>query len=213
MIRVYTMAIIMISTLLVYWLTYSLFDCWQTELAQEIYRLIIFDFFIFILGSFVIAALHYHLYSKLWTSLGPPKFDIAQNTLNLIYNQILFWVAFYFTPPLSIVIVMKMFLTFYIKKYGLMKHCEPPSEPWRAAQTQTLFLALAFLGMTGALAVLGYVITSVQSDGCGPFQEHHYTWEAIVQEILNLKRDSELWTVITSLAKPGVVAAILIAMR
>ncbi|KAK0090411.1 hypothetical protein PV325_000693 [Microctonus aethiopoides] len=214
MIKVYTMAIIVIATLLFYWLSYSAIDCWQTKLAQEIYRLIIFDFIIFIIGSFIVSAVHYQIHLKIhWCqSIGAPKFDIAQNTLNLIYNQILFWIAFYFSPPLSLIIVIKMILTFYIKKFGLIMHCEPPSIPWRAAQTQTLFLALAFLGMTGTLTMLGYVITSVQSSGCGPFRMYNFTWEAIVEEIFKLRRDSEVWRVITTLAKPGVGAAILIAM-
>ncbi|XP_015111928.1 transmembrane channel-like protein 5 [Diachasma alloeum] len=211
MIRTYTMTVVIIGTLLAYWLTRSMYYCWQTELAQEIYRLIIFDFLVFTLGSFIMESLRYQL-STFWSEVSAPKFDIALNTLNLIYNQILFWVAFYFSPPLSLVMVVKMILTFYIKKFGLMRHCEPPSTPWRAAQTHTLFLALAFLGMTGTLTALGYVITSVESNSCGPFRNYHYTWHAIIEEVLNLGRDSRLWTVISNFARPGVGAAILIVM-
>ncbi|XP_057323077.1 transmembrane channel-like protein 5 isoform X1 [Microplitis mediator] len=212
MIRIYSMTVIVIGTLLVYWLSYGMINCWQTELAQEIYRLIIFDFLIFIIGSFIVEAVYYYIYSIVWKNIGAPKFDIAINTLNLIYNQILLWVALYFSPLLSIVSVVKIFLTFYIKKYGLMRHCEPPVTPWRAAQTQTLFLVLTFLGMTGSLMMLGYVITNVKCNDCGPFQNYNYTWEVMVEHVLELQRDSKTWEIITSLAKPGVGAAILIAM-
>ncbi|CAD6235443.1 GSCOCG00007902001-RA-CDS [Cotesia congregata] len=212
MIRIFAMAVIVIGTLLVYWLTFGLTDCWQTELAQEMYRLIIFDFLIFIIGSFIVEAVHYYVYSTVWKKIGAPNFDIAINTLNLIYNQILFWVAFYFSPLLSVISVVKIFLTFYIKKFGLMRHCEPPLIPWRAAQTQTLFLALTFLGMTGALTMLGYVVTTVECNVCGPFQNYNYTWEVVIERVLDLQRDSKAWKIITSLAKPGVGAAILIAM-
>ncbi|XP_034948766.1 transmembrane channel-like protein 5 [Chelonus insularis] len=212
MIRIYSMAVIVIATLLIYWLSYSTFDCWQTELAQEIYRLIIFDFLIFTIGSFLVEAVHYYIHSSVQKNISAPSFDIALNTLNLIYNQILFWVVFYFSPPLSLIIVVKLFLTFHIKKYGLMRYCEPPSIPWRAAQTQTLFLALSFLGMTGTLTVLGYIFTSVQSNECGPFKNYTYTWEAIVEYVFNIKRDSELWKIITKIARPGVGAAIIVAL-
>lgn len=206
------MTVIIISTFLIYWLSYSVYNCWQTKLAEEIYRLVIFDFIIFTIGSFFIEALRYKL-SKITDNINLPKFNIAQNTLNLIYNQILLWAVFYFSPLLSIVVVIKMFLTFYIKKIGLMRHCEPSSTSWRAAQTQTIFLALVFLGMTGVIIALGYVITNVKSNACGPFREHDYTWDAIVEKVLNLKRDSQFWRVITVFTKPGVFAAILIAMR
>ncbi|XP_063993925.1 transmembrane channel-like protein 5 [Diachasmimorpha longicaudata] len=211
MIRTYIMTVVIIGTLLAYWLTRSMYYCWQTELAQEIYRLIIFDFLVFTLGSFIMEFLRCQLSTR-WSAISAPKFDIALNTLNLIYNQILFWVAFYFSPPLSLLMVVKMILTFYIKKFGLMRHCEPPSTPWRAAQTHTLFLALAFLGMTGALTVLGYVITSVESNSCGPFRNYAYTWYVIIEEVLNLGRDSRLWTFVSNFARPGVGAAILIVM-
>lgn len=212
MIRVYMMTAIVIGTLLVYWLSYSTHDCWQTDLAQEIYRLVVLDFVVSIVGTFIAEAVRHKLYTLFWRRIGAPKFEIARNTLNLIYNQILFWVAFYFSPPLSLLIVIKMILTFYIKKFGLMQHCDPPSTPWRAAQTHTLFLALAFLGMTGVLVTIGYVITSVKSGGCGPFRNHDYTWEVVVDNVLNLRRDSGFWIVVTSITRPGIGAAILITM-
>lgn len=212
MFRVYTMTAAVMITLLFYWLYYSGHDCWQTYLAQEIYRLVILDFVVSIVGNLITQAVHYRLHRMCGDKIGAPQFEIASNTLNLIYNQILFWVAFYFSPPVSLIIVLKMIFTFYIKKFGLIQHCEPPSISWRAAQTQTLFLALAFLAMTAILVNLGYIITSVKSGGCGPFRNHDYTWEVVIDHVLNLRRDSHFWVVVTNLAKPGTGAAILIAM-
>jgi hypothetical protein len=53
---------------------------------------------------------------SVWKKIGPPKFDIARNTLNIIYNQTLFFVGFYFSPLLAFIIILKMFVTFYVKK-------------------------------------------------------------------------------------------------
>lgn len=55
-------------------------------------------------------------YRYVWKGIGAPEFDIARNTLNLIYNQTLFWVGFYYSPLLSAVIAIKLFITFYIKQ-------------------------------------------------------------------------------------------------
>ena len=52
----------------------------------------------------------------MWKGIGIPEFDIARGTLNIIYNQTLFIVGFYFSPLLALVVVLKMFITFYIRK-------------------------------------------------------------------------------------------------
>jgi hypothetical protein len=52
----------------------------------------------------------------MWDGIGVPEFDIARNTLNIIYNQTLFLVGFYFSPLLALIVTLKMFLTFYIRK-------------------------------------------------------------------------------------------------
>jgi len=53
---------------------------------------------------------------RIWEKIGVPEFDIARSTLNIIYNQTLFFVGFYFSPLLALVITLKMFITFYIRK-------------------------------------------------------------------------------------------------
>lgn len=54
----------------------------------------------------------------MWKKIGGPEFDIARNTLNIIYNQTLFFVGLYFSPLLAFIVVLKMFITFYVKKVG-----------------------------------------------------------------------------------------------
>jgi hypothetical protein len=51
-----------------------------------------------------------------WKKIGVPEFDIARNTLNIIYNQTLLFVGFYFSPLLAFIVILKMFITFYVKK-------------------------------------------------------------------------------------------------
>ncbi|XP_015509206.1 transmembrane channel-like protein 5 isoform X1 [Neodiprion lecontei] len=212
MIRTYIMEVVIVGVLLAFWLSHSTENCWQTAFTQEIYRLIIIDFIISIVLIFMAQMIRSKIYILGWKKIGAPRFDIARNTLNLTYNQTLFWIAFYFSPPMSFVILAKLILIFYIKKYGVLNHCEPPSRSWRAAQTQTLFLALAFLSMVGVLTVLGYIVTNIKSQDCGPFQDYEYTWQMVVLGVLQLRNDSQFWVVVTGLAKPGIGAAILIAM-
>lgn len=213
MIRIHALAAVVISTLLTFWLIHSTDGCWQTELGKEIYRLIFIDFIISIFILYVIEAVRSILYLTVWKGIGRTKFDIARSTLNLIYNQMLFWLGCYFSPLLSLIIIVKMILTFYAKRHSLLNYCEPPSRSWRAAQTQTLFLALSFIGIISVLIIIGYIITNVRSDECGPFKGHNYTWEYLVDGVLELKRDSAFWLFISELARPSITAVVLIAMR
>lgn len=152
------------------------------------------------------------LYKRSSTKIGRPEFDVARNTLNLIYNQTLFWMSFYFSPLMSLIIMIKLIFTFYIKRYELKKCYQQSSQFWRAAQTQTLFLALAFIDMIVVLLTIGYIITNVENDDCGPFRNYSHTWDFIVDGMLSLKRDSTFWSVVSELARPVTGAAILIGM-
>ncbi|XP_012538784.1 transmembrane channel-like protein 5 [Monomorium pharaonis] len=210
-VRSYTVAATIIGTLFVFWIINSTSHCWQTHLGEEIYRLIIVDF----IASLLEACLHFTrsmLYKGFSTKIGRPKFDIAHNTLNLIYNQTLFWMGFYFSPLISVTIVIKLIFTFYVKKYELKRYYQRPSQPWRAAQTQTLFLALAFFSVIVVLFTIGYIITNVKSDECGPFRNHTHTWDFIVDGMFSLKRDSPFWNVVSKLTNSVTGAAILVGM-
>ncbi|KYQ53102.1 Transmembrane channel-like protein 5 [Trachymyrmex zeteki] len=210
-VRNYAIAAIIIGTLFVFWINHSRSHCWQTHLGEEIYRLIVLDFIASLFGAF----LHFTrsmLCKRYLTKVGRPEFDIARSTLNLIYNQMLFWMGFYFSPSISIMIVIKLIFTFYVKRYELKRYYQGPSQPWRAAQTQTLFLALTFLSIIVILFMIGYVITNVKSDECGPFRNHLHTWDFIVDGMLSLKRDSTFWSVISELASPVTGAIILVGM-
>lgn len=210
-IRNYTVAATIIGTLFVFWVINSTSYCWQTYLGEEIYRLIILDFIASLFGA-CLHFIRFMVYKRFSTKVGRPEFDIARNTLNLIYNQTLFWMGFYFSPLISVMIVIKLIFTFYVKRYELKRYYQRPSQPWRAAKTHTLFLALAFLSIIAVLFTIGYVITNVKSDECGPFRNHPHTWDFIVDGMLSLKRDSPFWNVVSKLTRPVTGAAILVGM-
>ncbi|XP_052405815.1 transmembrane channel-like protein 5 isoform X2 [Carassius gibelio] len=105
-------------------------------------------------------------------SLGVPEFDIARNVLDLIYGQTLAWIGIYFSPLLPVMQVLKLFIIFYLKKISLSMNCQPPKHTGRAAQIQTVFIALLFFpSFVGALSMVAFTVWSLKpSDQCGPFQ-------------------------------------------
>jgi len=79
---------------------------------------------------------------RIWKGIGVPEFDIARGTLNVIYNQTLFIVGFYFSPLLALVVVLKMFITFYIRK---VRYC-PLAVPMDHMCSLYVMVTHSFLG-------------------------------------------------------------------
>ncbi|XP_071052318.1 transmembrane channel-like protein 5 isoform X1 [Onthophagus taurus] len=180
-------------------------NCWENNFAKEVYRLIIFDFFFSTLFKTLID-LSWFLIHKLTDLIEAPEFDIATNTLSIIYNQTLFWVGFYFSPLLGVVIVLKLFLIFYVRSIVLLNCCQAPKKSWRAAQTQTWFLIIAFLWSLLLLFVHGFHIFSDQiksSRNCGPLTSSDFT---------SLTGENLFDEILLFFIKPGVVTCILIAL-
>lgn len=170
------------------------------------------DFIVATIGSTLLQAIRVLLY-KQWPKIGLPEFDISRGTLGLIFNQSLLWVGLLFSPLLAIMVVVKMLLTFYIKKYTLIYLCKSPTQVWRSAQTQTLYLVLIFFSLLGVMVSHGYIITQIiVSKSCGPFRGKGYMFGILTDGILQLKEEHLFWRIITVIAKPAVVGGILIAM-
>ncbi|XP_067229947.1 transmembrane channel-like protein 5 [Chanodichthys erythropterus] len=158
-----------------YWLNdvpNSISSCWESFVGQSVYRLLIIDFIFCLLGIFFGEFLR-NVIGTMWIqSLGVPEFDIARNVLDLIYAQTLAWIGIYYSPLLPVMQVIKLFIIFYLKKVSLSMNCQPPKHTGRAAQIQTVFIALLFFpSFVGSLAMVSFTVWRLRpSDQCGPFQ-------------------------------------------
>jgi len=117
------------------------------------------------------------------------------------------------SPLLPVVVVIKLFFTWYIRQCVVLYLCKPSVRSWRAAQTSTWFLVMAFLSLLCIGGVLGYIVSYIPvSQGCGPFRNFSYIYEAVTEGLLRLKSSGMIWQVLLYVTKPGVIAFILIAM-
>uniref|UniRef100_A0AAY4AYS5 Transmembrane channel-like protein n=1 Tax=Denticeps clupeoides TaxID=299321 RepID=A0AAY4AYS5_9TELE len=153
-----------------YWLTQvpNKIPCWESFVGQDVYRLIVMDF--------LLSALGFSFFRQIecGKSLGAPEFDIARNVLDLIYGQTLAWIGMYFSPLLPAIQIIKLFITFYMKKVLFS---------FSAAQMETVFIALLFFpSLVGSLALVAYTIWRYilkPSLQCGPFQGLNTTFQAV----------------------------------
>ncbi|KAK5640704.1 hypothetical protein RI129_009251 [Pyrocoelia pectoralis] len=213
LLRTFLLKIVLVGTFLGFWLKHSTKQkCWETAIGQHIFRLILFDFFFSVVLASFVNAVCYLIYKNVWKGIGTPTFDIARYTLQLLYNQTLFWVGFYFSPLLAVVVVLKLWVSWYIYRTCTLKFCEPYSKSWKAAQTQTLFLILSFLSLLLVIITLGYIVVDVEASKCGPLRNYSFMYELILKGIFQLEQHNVFWKVLMYVTKPGAVALILLAM-
>uniref|UniRef100_A0A336LSF5 CSON002460 protein n=1 Tax=Culicoides sonorensis TaxID=179676 RepID=A0A336LSF5_CULSO len=188
-------------------------QCWETAIGQDIYRIIIVDLIFSCLGVPFYYALRYLLHRQLPHKFSLPPFNISHACLKLVFNQTLMWLGMLFSPVLPLVLVIKMAIMFYLKKYTLIKFCKPPAKLWRSSQTRTLFMVLTFLSLFSAVVVNCYIVSQIPvSKFCGPFRGNQDMVEVLIKDIDVLKDDNMFWSIVASLTKPAVVAGILLTM-
>ncbi|XP_018570841.1 transmembrane channel-like protein 3 isoform X2 [Anoplophora glabripennis] len=210
LVRTFVLGFVIIGVLVTFWLKNPDGECWETSLGQETYRLILFDFIFSIIVLPLIDLVSY-CFCRLMGE-GQLHFDIARHTMQIIYNQTLFWVGFFFSPFLAVIIVVKLLIMWYVRKTIVLKFCRPSSKTWRAAQTTTWFLMMSFLSLLLVMGLLGYIITSTPTTNCGPFRDYDYVYEIVTFGLLQLREHSKVLNILLFVTKPGFIALVLIAL-
>uniref|UniRef100_A0A182QU36 TMC domain-containing protein n=1 Tax=Anopheles farauti TaxID=69004 RepID=A0A182QU36_9DIPT len=227
LLRHFLLQLTIVGVLLAYWLTrpHPPTVCWETLIGQELYRLLVVDFFIAIVLQGAIRGVRYLLHTQYGSEgrkregtlaqllLTPPPFCIETHSLGLVYNQTLVWFGVLFAPLLVLLVALKLLLTFYINKFELIYLCQPPVRLWRSSQTQTLFLVLVFVSLFGVLLTHGYLIMQVPvTDTCGPFRGTQYMYQLFMQGILKLREEHLFWRVFVYITKPAIIGGVLLTM-
>lgn len=92
----------------------------------------------------------------------------------------------FYCPLLPLLNSVFLFLTFYIKKYTLLKNSRASSRPFRASSSTFFFQLVLLLGLLLAAVPLGYVVSSIHSSwDCGLFTNYSAPWQ-VVPELVAL---------------------------
>ncbi|XP_021003906.2 transmembrane channel-like protein 5 isoform X2 [Parasteatoda tepidariorum] len=187
--------------------------CYETELGSELYRLILVNFVIAILiftfmGEFVRKLVHSHITQR----IALKEFDVAYNTLDLIYFQTLAWLAMFYVPFISLVIVIVLVLMFYIKMVSMSSNCHPPKRSWSINEMQTFYLVLTFVMFLFTVVTVGYTIFGLETSDCGPFKNFDTVGEALRSTILGGKVGNVVADIVKYITAPSVLVAVFCAL-
>ncbi|CAH2291424.1 transmembrane channel 8 isoform X1 [Pelobates cultripes] len=160
------------------------FECWETSVGQEFYKLSLFHFLYFIMDFLVFQVPRSFLVSRVKLSvivwLGKEKFHLPQNVLDTVYGQTLVWGGLLYAPLLPLLNIIFLIITFYVKKFSLYRLCAASQKLFRVSSSRILFYFVLLLGLITTYCPLIYMVTSVRpSRTCGLFTNHSTQWESV----------------------------------
>ncbi|XP_063562130.1 transmembrane channel-like protein 8 isoform X3 [Gorilla gorilla gorilla] len=123
---------------------------------------------------------------RFWAWLEREEFLVPKNVLDIVAGQTVTWMGLFYCPLLPLLNSVFLFLTFYIKKYTLLKNSRASSRPFRASSSTFFFQLVLLLGLLLAAVPLGYVVSSIHSSwNCGLFTNYSAPWQ-VVPELVAL---------------------------
>ncbi|KAL3980655.1 cadherin 17, LI cadherin [Sarotherodon galilaeus] len=170
---------------------YNEFQCWETRVGQEMYKLTMFDLLItvavFLLVEFPRRLVVDNCSCKPVQWVGRQEFAVPSNVLGLVYGQTVVWVGALFCPLLPAINTLKFVILFYCKKITLFQNCRPALRTFRSTTSTFFFLVVLLFGWGLATVVLIYSLSEIRpSYGCGPFHSSNTMWSTVPDSFHNL---------------------------
>ncbi|KAL4834306.1 hypothetical protein H8958_000381 [Nasalis larvatus] len=166
------------------------YQCWENSVGEELYKLSIFNFLLTVAFAFLVTLprrlLVDRFSGRFWAWLEREEFLVPKNVLDIVAGQTVTWMGLFYCPLLPLLNSVFLFLTFYIKKYTLLKNSRASSRPFRASSSTFFFQLVLLLGLLLAAVPLGYVVSSIHSSwDCGLFTNYSAPWQ-VVPELVAL---------------------------
>nr|XP_028692687.1 transmembrane channel-like protein 8 isoform X3 [Macaca mulatta] len=166
------------------------YQCWENSVGEELYKLSIFNFLLTVAFAFLVTLprrlLVDQFSGRFWAWLEREEFLVPKNVLDIVAGQTVTWMGLFYCPLLPLLNSVFLFLSFYIKKYTLLKNSRASSRPFRASSSTFFFQLVLLLGLLLAAVPLGYVVSSIHSSwDCGLFTNYSAPWQ-VVPELVAL---------------------------
>ncbi|XP_077839475.1 transmembrane channel-like protein 7 isoform X3 [Macaca mulatta] len=121
----------------------KLYPCWETQVGQEMYKLMIFDFIIILAVTLFVdfprkLLVTYCSSWKLIQCWGQQEFAIPDNVLGIVYGQTICWIGAFFSPLLPAIATLKFIIIFYVKEHEFPK-------VWSLDETFFILICIAAL--------------------------------------------------------------------
>ncbi|XP_072795797.1 transmembrane channel-like protein 8 isoform X1 [Vicugna pacos] len=167
------------------------YQCWENSVGEELYKLSIFNFLLTVAVTFLVSLprrlLVERFSGRFWAWLDREEFLVPKNVLDIVEGQTVTWMGLFYCPLLPLLNSVFIFLTFYMKKYTLLRNSRASLRRFRASSSTFFFQLVLILGLLLAAVPLGYVVSSIRpSWDCGLFTNYSAPWQ-VVPELVALR--------------------------
>ena len=143
--------------------------CWETSVGSEFYTLTLLDMLIQV-GLLVLVDTPRAKLPCLPDAVSKIEFNIPKHFLDIIYSQTICWMGLFFSPLLSLITFIKLFVIFYIRIGYLKFLCVPSASLYEASKMSSILKNFLLISFACALGPLAYIIAMMEpSNACGPF--------------------------------------------
>lgn len=169
------------------------YQCWETRIGQEMYKLTLFDFLInfavLVLVEFPRRLVVDNWSNKVTRWVGRQEFVVPANVLGLFYGQTVAWTGAFFCPLLPLINTLKFILLFHMKKITLFQNCRPPVKTFRSTTSSFFFSGILLFGLGLASVAMIYGVAMIHpSMACGPFRSFTTMWAVVPHSISRLSQ-------------------------
>ncbi|XP_060058819.1 transmembrane channel-like protein 8 isoform X1 [Erinaceus europaeus] len=167
------------------------YQCWENSVGEELYKLSTFNFLLTVAFTFLVTLprrlLVERFSGRFWVWLDREEFLVPTNVLDIVAGQTVTWMGLFYCPLLPLFNSVFIFLTFYLKKYTLLRNSRASARRFRASSSTFFFQLVLLLGLLLAAVPLGYVVSRIHSSwNCGLFTNYSAPWE-VVPELVALR--------------------------
>lgn len=164
------------------------YQCWESAVGEELYKLSTFNFLLTVAFTFLVTLprrlLVERCSGRFWVWLDREEFLVPKNVLDIVAGQTVTWVGLFYCPLLPLLNSVFIFLTFYLKKYTLLRNSRASERRFTSSST-FFFQLVLLLGLLLAAASLGYVVSSVHSSrDCGLFGNYSAPWQVVPELVV-----------------------------
>uniref|UniRef100_A0A8C6SZ19 Transmembrane channel-like protein n=1 Tax=Neogobius melanostomus TaxID=47308 RepID=A0A8C6SZ19_9GOBI len=175
------------------------YQCWETRVGQEMYKLTIFDLLINLAMLILVESPRRIVVdnwpNKLTQWVGRQEFVVPNNVLGLVYGQTVAWTGAFFCPLLPLINTLKFILLFYTKRITLFQNCRPALKTFRSTTSSFFFSVILLLGLesenTHVVDVSCFLCRIHPSMACGPFRTFDTMWLVIPTAISKLSQTTQ----------------------
>ncbi|XP_069511359.1 transmembrane channel-like protein 8 isoform X2 [Ambystoma mexicanum] len=160
------------------------YQCWETTLGQEMYKMTVFDFLCTLLLTLLVRLPRRLLVDKtswrLTRWIGKEEFVLPLYILDIVAGQTVVWIGIFYCPLLPLLNSISLFVTFYLTKFNLCNLCKPSKKLFRASSSKFFFQFVLLLGLSLAVIPLLYnIFNSPPSQSCGLFANYPTAWHVV----------------------------------